>query len=243
MERTIGVFLMSWMDVFIIVIFVINIIKGWKNGLILSFFNTASFIVAGAIAKIYHPWISKYIMENSMIFLKVQASIGQRFQTAINRQAVDGGILGNGNIFEVLKFPKVVESLFMKSEPIKEASTRAMEGVYSYLSDILARMFIDFISILIVFFVVKILLWIIGHLLHKIAKLPVLNQFNHLGGFVFGFLKGLLIVFIFLAMITPFTTMMDTNIFIEGLESSIIAKILYNNNPIIRMIQYAIKGV
>ncbi|QEK13511.1 CvpA family protein [Crassaminicella thermophila] len=233
---------MSWMDVLIIVILVINIIKGWNNGLILSFFHMTSFILAGVAAKMYYPVVSKYIMENSIIFLKVQELIGERFKTIINRQAVAEGILENRNIFEVLKFPKVVESFLMKSDSVKEAGIRAIDGVHSYLSDIIARMFIDFISILIIFFVVKILLFIIGHILNGISKLPVLKQFNHLGGFVFGLLKGLFIVFIFLAVITPFTTMMDTNVFVEGLESSVIAKILYNNNPIIGILKGTIKG-
>ncbi|TCO77998.1 CvpA family protein [Marinisporobacter balticus] len=232
---------MSWLDVLIIVIFTINMIKGWKNGLILSFFYMGSFIIAGIVAKIYYPLVSKYIMVHSTIFIKVQAYIGKRFQTATNDHVVAEGIVEN-NIFEVLKFPKSIENLLMKSDTMHVYSERAMEGVHSYLSDVLARMFIDFISILILFFAVKILLFIIGHLLDGIASLPVLKQFNRLGGVVFGLVKGLLIVFIFLAIITPFITMMDASIFVEGLEKSIIANVLYDHNPIIGLIQIAIKG-
>ncbi|QZY55115.1 CvpA family protein [Crassaminicella profunda] len=233
---------MSWMDVLILVIFTINVIKGWKNGLILSFFKMSSFIVAGFVAKIYYPNLSQYIMENSTIFLRAQKVIGERVHIAVDDSVAASTMTGNTNIFEILKFPKAIENLFMKSDTMRAYSHQAMEGVYGYLSDILARMFIDFISIIIIFFVIKIVLFIVGHLLDGIATLPVLKQFNCLGGVLFGFLKGLLIVFIFLAVITPFTAMTHSGIFIEGLEKSILAKTLYYNNPIIGILQGAISG-
>lgn len=233
---------MSWMDVLIIVIFAINVIKGWKNGLVLSFFYMASFIVAGIMAKIYYPVVSKYIMGDSTIFMKVQSLIGQRFQTAVNNNVLAEGIVGNRSIFEVLKFPKSIENIFMKSDVFKDYSISAMNGVNNYVSDVLAQMFIDFVSMIIIFFVVKMLLFIVGHLLDGIASLPILKQFNSLGGIVFGFIKGAFIVFIFLAIITPFTTMTDSGVLIEGLEKSILAKALYNYNPIIGLIHGMIKG-
>ncbi|MCT4618089.1 MAG: CvpA family protein [Marinisporobacter sp.] len=233
---------MSWMDVLILVILVINVIKGWKNGLILSFFKMSSLIVAGIVAKIYYPNLSQYIMANSTILAKVQEVIGQRVQVTYNNSVAASTMTGNTNIFEILKLPKGIENLFMKSETMREYSNQAMEGVYTYLSDILARMFIDFISIVIIFFVIRILLFIIGYILDGIATLPVLKQFNCLGGVIFGFSKGLLIVLIFLAVITPFTAMSHSGILIEGLEKSILAKALYYNNPIVGMLQGVING-
>ncbi|QXM06996.1 CvpA family protein [Crassaminicella indica] len=229
--------MMGWMDALIFVILAINVIKGWKNGLILSFFNMSSFIVAGIAAKIYYPSVSKYIMGNSTIFLKVQALIGDRVQEAYGHSVAASTVTGNTNIFELLKFPKAIENFFMKSETMRAYNQQAMEGVYSYLSDILARMFIDFISILIIFFAVKIILFLVAYILDGIATLPVLKQFNCIGGVVFGFSKGLLIVLIFLAIITPFTAMTNSGILVEGLEKSVVAKILYYRNPIIEILQ------
>jgi uncharacterized membrane protein required for colicin V production len=230
------------MDVLILVIFAINVIKGWKNGLILSFFKMSSLIVAGIVAKICYPKLSEYIMENSTILSKVEEVIGRRVQVTYDNSVAVSTMTGNTNIFEILKLPKGIENLFMKSEMMREYSNQAMAGVYTYLSDILARMFIDFISMVIIFLVIRILLFIVGHILDGIATLPVLKQFNCLGGVIFGFLKGLLIVLIFLAVITPFTAMSHSGILVEGLEKSIVAKALYYNNPIVGMLQGVING-
>lgn len=228
---------MGWMDVLIVVIWIIHSIRGWTKGLILSFFQMTSFLIAGVVAKVYYPVVSTYITQNTGIFIKIQEMIGTRFKMAINEQAISGGIIANPNIYQVLKFPKAIEELFMANDVIEAYSAKAMEGIHSYVSDILTRMFINFISILLVFFIVKMILSILGHVLHNIASLPVLNQFNRLGGMVFGFIKGLLIVFILLAMVTPFMTMMDSSILVEGMEKSVLSNYLYHHNPIIGMIK------
>ncbi|WZL73125.1 CvpA family protein [Clostridiaceae bacterium 35-E11] len=231
---------MGWMDVLILVILIIHILKGWTKGLILSFFQFTSFIIAGIVAKIYYPVVSTYIAQNTAIFIKIQEIIGNRFKITLNEQAISGGIVANRNIFQMLKFPKTIEEFFMKNDVMQVYSTRAMEGVHSYVSDTLTRMFINFMSILLVFFIIKMILSILGYLLHNIASLPVLKQFNCLGGMIFGFIKGIFAIFILLTIITPLMTMMDIGILVEGIEKSVLTKYLYHHNPIMGMIQRTI---
>jgi uncharacterized membrane protein required for colicin V production len=228
---------MGWMDVLIVVILMINGIHGWQRGFILTIFSMMSFLIAGLIAKIYHPVLSDYILRNPRIFIFLQEMVGKKVETA---SAMEGSTIGaeaNHNIFDVLKLPKGLGELLMKSETMQDYSARAMEGVQSYIADVLTRMFIDLISILILFMVVKLVLNLLAHVLHGIASLPILNSVNHLGGLSVGVAKGLLIVFIFLTLITPFTAMTEQSIFTEGLEDAVLGKYLYDHNPIIAMFE------
>lgn len=228
---------MGWIDVVIIVILMINGIQGWQRGFILTTFSMVGFLVAGFVAKVYHPVLSDYILRNPKFFLFLQEMVGEKVETASTMEGTAVESASNQNIFEVLKLPKALGELLMKSETMQDYSARAMEGVQSYIADILTRMFIDLISILILFMVVKLVLNLIAHVLHGIASLPILNSFNHLGGLSVGVAKGLLIVFIFLTLITPFTAMTKQSIFTEGLEDAVLGKYLYDHNPIIAMFE------
>lgn len=228
---------MSWVDVLILVILFINGMHGWQRGLIYTFFSMMGFLIAGFVAKVYHPVLSAYMMKNPKFFLFLQEMVGERVKTAAAGEGASMGMVPGENIFQVLWLPKGLETLLMKSEVIQDYSAKAMEGVQGYIADVLTRMFIDFISILILFMAVKIILNLLAHVLNGIASLPVLNGMNRLGGLSLGVMKGLFIVLIFLTLITPFAAMAEKNIFTEGLDASVLGKYLYNHNPIIAMFE------
>ena len=105
------------------------------------------------------------------------------------------------------------------------------------MAEMFARMFIDLVSILILFFTVKLIMTFLAYILNGVASLPVLREFNRLGGVIIGGLKGLLIIFVILAILTPFAAMTDSQVIMQGLDKSKLAKYLYDHNPIISLLQ------
>jgi uncharacterized membrane protein required for colicin V production len=95
---------------------------------------------------------------------------------------------------------------------------------------------VNIISIILVFIIVKIILSIGCTLLNGICSLPILNGLNRLGGGAFGFVRGILIIFIIFALIVPFN--LNKNGKIENeINKSKFGKILYINNPIIKIVE------
>lgn len=232
---------MAWMDMSIAVILVIYMIKGWNKGVVLSFLSMLSFIFAGIISKMYHPVVSRYMIENPMIFSQIKQFIFGKLNVAISRKSVTEGILAERNVFQILRFPKELEQLFINNDIIKDVSGSMIENGYDYISDLLTRMFISFMSMIVVFFVIKMILFVIGYLLDGVFSLPVLKQLNHVAGMTFGFVKGMMIVFIIFTIITPFVTMGNSSVLIEGIEKSVAARVLYDNNPIIGIIKVIVE--
>lgn len=232
---------MGWMDVLIIVILMVSSFRGLARGLIMTLFGMLSFIVAGFCAKLYYPVVSAYILGNDALFVGIQRMIKERIKGAAAAEASTLAGPAQTSIFEILKFPKTMETFLMRNESIRQYSAKAMEGIYGYLADALTRMFVDFISILIIFVLVKLLLQWLAHILNGISHLPLLHQFNQMGGLVFGGIQGLFIILIFITLITPLVSMGQYNIFAEGLEASVIGKFLYNNNPILYLFRHTEK--
>ncbi|PAB58466.1 CvpA family protein [Anaeromicrobium sediminis] len=95
---------------------------------------------------------------------------------------------------------------------------------------------VNIISIILVFIIVKIILSIASTLLNGVASLPILNGLNRLGGGAFGFVRGILIIFIVFAVIVPFNLNKNGKIEDE-INKSKFGKILYINNPIIKIVE------
>ncbi|MEW9121405.1 MAG: CvpA family protein [Thermotaleaceae bacterium] len=227
---------MNWFDILVLVIFALYSIKGWKQGFILSFFNLIGTIGAAVAAKLYHPVVSKYIFEHPVFFVKLQEWIGWKVKDAAYQEVAARGDIASDNIFQILKMPVDIQKILMGSEKLQEYSTKAMEGVSSYIADTLTRMFINVVSILLIFFCVRVACTLVAHVLNGLFSLPILHQFNHGGGLILGGIKGLVIIFVLLLAMIPLHAMIGQGFLTEGLEASIIAKYLYDHNVLLGML-------
>jgi uncharacterized membrane protein required for colicin V production len=231
---------MSWMDVLISVICIVNCIKGWMKGLIASAFQVVSFLIAIIVAKKYYSVVSEFLLKQPIVFEKIQNQISNRLQSVLNTQAIPGSIVAERNIFQLLKIPESMEKWLMQNKEIQVYSAKAMGGVNDLISNMLVRMIVDFLSIFLIFIAVKMILSIIGNILNRIGKHSMLKGCNRFGGLLFGFTKSLFIIFIFLGLLVPILAVTGNSVLAEGLEQSILAGYLYNHNPMIRILKIII---
>ena len=94
---------------------------------------------------------------------------------------------------------------------------------------------IEVCTVLILYLISRIVLKFIAALGDLIAKLPILKQFNKLGGTIFGALKGLLIVYVILAVVYLISPLLKENA-TKSIDETILTKAMYNNNIITKII-------
>ena len=85
---------------------------------------------------------------------------------------------------------------------------------------------------LILYIVIKIALKFVTALANLVAKLPILNQFNKLGGIIYGAIRGLLIIYVVLLLISFFGQVNPQNKIHTEIQNSFITKEMYNKNII-----------
>ncbi|WIF95846.1 CvpA family protein [Caminicella sporogenes] len=227
---------MNWVDVFFISIIAIMGLRGLYMGLVLSFFSIASYIFAGIAAKIYYPILTNFILEKTNLITKIQSFIlGKLKILAVGKDVFKG--TEQVNIFKIMNFPKALQDLLLKSDTLQQYNQNVMDNMYNHVSLVITKMIVDLISIVVVFLLVKLLLNIIGFILNSIASLPVINSFNRLGGLIFGILKGIIMVYIIFALITPITVLSYDNSIVESLNNSYLAKYFYDYNIILDMLE------
>ena len=82
------------------------------------------------------------------------------------------------------------------------------------------------------YLVSKIALRFVTALANLIAKLPILNQFNKVGGIVYGAIRGILVIYVVLLIVSFVGQINPQNKLHTEIQKSFIAKEMYSKNII-----------
>ncbi len=190
-------------DLCILIIIALSTFIGFKKGFIKVAFRLISFILALIIALVLYKPVSNFINNYTPIPNKIESKIESRISSS-NKEETNN-LVAN----------------YYKN--IRNIST-------TVIAKNITNSIVNISSILIVFLLSRLLLMFLRISTDLIAKLPLIKQFNHIGGFIYGLLAGFFIIYLFFTIITLLAPIIDLNNIIKLINSSIIANIMYNNN-------------
>ena len=90
--------------------------------------------------------------------------------------------------------------------------------------------------LLVVFLIVKLILWVLMMILDVITRLPVIKSLNNLMGGIWGAASGVITVYLLLALLTFVTAVNSENAVVKNVLESEIASKMYNENFIVNII-------
>lgn len=195
-------------DIIIIALIALTTFIGYKKGLIKVAFNLISFILAILIAIVLYKPVSSFIINYTPIDDKIEETITNQIANSDNIEKESHNFIEN------------------YYSDIKNAST-------SVIAKNISQMVINIACMIIVFIVSRIVLLFFKFSGDLIAKLPLIKQCNSVGGFLYGLLKGFIIVYILLSLIAIASPLVEMEQLMKMINSSIIGNIMYNNNIIL----------
>ncbi|AEV67352.1 CvpA family protein [Acetivibrio clariflavus] len=227
---------MNWSDLLVIAIIAFFGFVGIKNGFIYSIFKLVSFFVASIVSVKFYPFLSN-IIDKTVVFTKIKSGILKNLllQKDVQADIVNQGAQrAAGSVVDGLELPGFLKEA-IKGQLAKEnvANLLDLSAIMDKISDVLAHIVVDILSLLILYIVVRIALIFLRFVLQGIAKLPVFKQMDKLGGFAFGAVEGLLTVYIIFAFMMLFISSPAFKGFFDSVETSVIAKFFYQNNIIV----------
>ena len=110
-------------------------------------------------------------------------------------------------------------------------------GAYDTISAQLTNAIMTGLSFFIVFFLLGIVACIVRHIIRKIERVPVIGTVNRIAGFAVGFIKGMVIVWLLLALTSLFAASEIGQTMTAYINDSMMLKYLYENNPVIKLIE------
>lgn len=206
-------------DIVVIAILVLNIIIGYKKGLINVVFNILAFFIAIIITFILYKPVSNFIINNTEIDDKIKQTIIENSKKEDNS---DNEKTESSNIIQ-----KYVEN------SIKNAEEDAKEKTIELVANTISIRGVEILTGILLFIVTRLILIVLGFITKFVANLPLIKQFNEIGGVLYGLLKGLLIIYIILTIMFFVVSINQKGIISETIENSYITKILYDNNIIV----------
>ena len=134
--------------------------------------------------------------------------------------------------FAVWLETEIIYPAIVNNAPVPALLRKAADAVASNTATGLTKVIISIICFVAAFIIVRIGLKFTVRLLDKIAKLPVLNIVNKVGGLAVGALNGVLVVYIALAIAAVFV-----NPDVVGfINRSTIASHMFNENILLKLL-------
>lgn len=203
---------MSWIDISIILVLLISIAVGYARGLVLSLASLLSFVISIVLANLFYKDLALYIINRTTI-----SSTVSKFITSASGEIGKAGSWINGNL--VNNLPSGAKDYI---------NNFALEStVESHLSGMITSAVIHIFCFLLIFTLIKLIIFAISHGLNTVAKLPVLNFFNKSGGVLIGVLQGLLLNFIVVSVLYTIAIFWKQESLIYAINNSVIAPYFY----------------
>lgn len=201
------------LDLIVILIIALFTFIGYKQGLIKSAIKIASFFIAIIIALVLYKPVSTLIINNT--------TIDDKIENTIIEKVTPEGMKPEDETSQATKIPQgfIVEA----NNSIKDIANTTTIKI------------IEVCTVLVLYIIARIALKFVAALGDLIAKIPILKQFNKLGGTIFGLIKGLLIVYVILAVVYLISPLLKENTS-NKIEKSMLTKNMYNNNLITKII-------
>ena len=208
-------------DLILIGIIILFTFLGYYRGLIKVGVKILGFVISLVVALVLYTPISNYIIENTNVEKDLESVIQQRLYD--QEQSGESQEQTN-NIFENLG--KYVEDY---ADDVKENSSEL-------IAETLAVMVVKIGTWIGLFLVTRILMIFLKVLGNIVEKIPIIKQFNKVGGTIYGVLEGILIIYIGLAIISFISPMMESTHMVDKINDTHICKSMYDNNIILKMI-------
>ena len=209
-------------DIVIVAIIALCLFLGYRRGLTGSLLKILSFVLAIVIAFILFKPVSNLVINHTNWDDSLKTSIEQ----FITEKTSTPG--------EKSSLPQVIVDYIDETmaQSVNEAKEVAIENTAQSVTNLIVNAGVW----IAVFIIARILLIFIKFITALIAKLPVIKQFDKLGGILYGILEAFVILYVLLAIISFIAPMINNAEFIDALNKSFIGSMLYNNNILLKIL-------
>ena len=208
------------LDVIIIAIIALNIFICYRKGLVKLAVGLIAVLAAVILSLILYKPISNAIIENTEIDEKIENAIIENFSAETE---------GNAEV-------RYVGILDYLEKYVDDAVNKTQNEIVYETAGTIAVRFVNIAVILAIFLVSRIVLLLLTFISDMITSLPILKQFNEVGGVLYGAVKALLIIYVLLAIAFFVVYATGNTTISDAIANSFITKFLYNHNLLLNIL-------
>lgn len=213
-------------DLVIISIIISNAFWGYRRGLVNVIFQALAFIVSLLIMFVLYKPVANTIMNAT--------SLDETLSSAIASN-LTGTTLEDGELLNAEQSNISTSVVNLINSFVTEALNKAETDVVAYASNQLAKVMIYTGTMLLLFIVSRTLLVFVRFVAELIGNLPIIKMFNKSGGLIFGVIKGFVIAYAILAILSVLSPIISQIGIISAIQDSILGSAMYNNNILLNL--------
>ena len=213
-------------DICILVVLGVSVVFGLYRGFISGVLSVAAVIGSTAFAFAAGGQLAAWLSSNQTLVdtLRYYTDAGSRISD-LNLSLMTVGQVSSANVLEQIlqgaSLPAAFETAFLE----QLANAPLTMSISELMSQTIVNVSISILSFLICFLIAFVVLSFVIHLIQYVFELPVLRHLDSLIGGVFGLARGVLLVFIFFALVPIVLAVVPVEQLSELIEASTLAPI------------------
>ncbi len=197
-------------DIILVLIVALSAFLGYKKGLVELGAKLFAGIIAIVITLIIYKPVGNIVIKNTSIDEKIENTILEKTTNVIDENS------------------KISDNKYIQ-DASDNAVSQVKEEVLPEQARNIAVNVVYVATALILFIVSKIVLSIVISLANAVASLPILKQFNEVGGFLYGLVRGAIISLVLILVIGTIAKLNPNGSLSKNVESTYLLKEVYDN--------------
>ena len=197
-------------DIILVLIVAFSAFLGYKKGLVELGAKLFAGIIAIVITLIIYKPVGNIVIKNTSIDEKIENTILEKTTNVIDENS------------------KISDNKYIQ-DASDNAVSQVKEEVIPEQARNIAVNVVYVATALILFIVSKIVLSIVISLANAVASLPILKQFNEVGGLLYGLVRGAIISFVLILVIGTIAKLNPNGSLSKNVESTYLLKEVYSN--------------
>ncbi len=211
-------------------------LHGYLRGLVRVVFSLVAVFLAIGLATALSPHVTHFLQEQTPLHDTIKGKCTEYLQSTVKGEIGQRAQSQEKIYVFGMRVPDEVQEILGEQAAGQADSIMENAGVYDKIGNFVAEQVIQRLAWVLSFVLILILLAVAVHFLDIIARLPVLENINRIGGLAVGLLEGLVVVWIVLLVIvlcqgTEFGRELMTSI-----EGNFFLKALHENNLLEQLI-------
>ena len=208
------------LDIILVAIIALNIFICYKKGLVKLAVGLIAVAAEIILALILYKPVSNLIIENTEIDENIE-------------QAIINNFSGDTQENEEVRYVSVLDYL---QKYVDDAVNKTQTEIVTQTAGMMAVKIINVVVLIGIFIIVRAVLVLLTFISDIITSLPILKQFNEVGGILYGAIKALLIIYVVLAIVFLIICYTNNSTISEAINSSYITRFFYDHNLLLNII-------
>ena len=228
---------MNIVDYVILGILGVSVLFGFYRGFIASVLNTGGCLISVVGSFMLYPKLTEYIANNPelqrtlLTYTDASSRIGDLATTIMNVGSMTAQSIAD--VVEKAGLPESISNVLRNN--LSSQVYGASESVSSYVSQTVMSASTNILCYIVCFVALYLVISLALSAIRAIFRLPVLKQLDGLVGGVFGFLRGMILVFVLFALLPLVQTIVPLDTVNDVVQVSKLAP-LFNNGALVTAI-------